>query len=239
MKKSAYLLILFSLLSCTHSGRKIGSGSSSISCKQVKNASSNTPVIVLDSSSNLTITQPIFKKLLIRNPELNKEITAPPDIAYAFQSKNTDFQSEQGQDEYYLLYAYLLKARNGKSNYQAQRKNLINIYTAINSIFETLAHGGTYFGHQYLRIPGYAEYSVSLCANTAFAKRYTIDAQKNLYIKSLRQLISDEISVDREIAVSERMQVKKDLFKTVDRIGGLITNYFYLKRAQEFQSSNY
>jgi hypothetical protein len=58
-------------------------------------------------------------------------------------------------------------------------------------------------------------------------------------LQSLEQLITDENSVDFEVPPKEKSQFKKELFEKTSDISHLITNYFYLKRAQEFQYSNY
>jgi len=105
-----------------------------------------------------------------------------------------------------------------------------------------LRGGGTYFGHMYTRILGYAEYSIYL-NNTDkddyYHKDYNIAKQKALYIGLLKQLINDEISTDYEITETDKTKRKKELIKIADEIGYLITEYFYLERAQEFQFSHY
>jgi hypothetical protein len=55
-----------------------------------------------------------------------------------------------------------------------------------------------FFCHQRLRILGYAEYSIYLYPKNKneFEKANNITKQKRLYIKSFRQLIVDESSVD-------------------------------------------
>jgi hypothetical protein len=115
-----------------------------------------------------------------------------------------------GQDEYYVLYAHFLKQRNGIDEFAERRKKLIAIYKNINSLFQHFEHGGTYFGHQSLRTLGYAEYSVYLYKHFEdyFSKAYGIAKQKDIYIKSLRQLIDDESSVDFEILGKEKDQTQ-------------------------------
>ncbi|MBL0153394.1 MAG: hypothetical protein IPP93_07885 [Chitinophagaceae bacterium] len=72
-------------------------------------------------------------------------------------------------------------------------------------------YGGTYFTHQWGRILGYAEYSVYLLPKKAsdIRKSYDITKQKELYIKSLRQLIDDESKIDfynfKEGKIQEKM----------------------------------
>lgn len=104
----------------------------------------------------------------------------------------------------------------------------------------TLANGGTYFGHQYTRILGYAEYAIYQNSGTDYLiKTYSISRQKTLYINSLKQLINDELSTNFDISEKDKPALKRSLLKTVTEMDGLITNYFYLNMAKEFQYSNY
>ncbi len=121
-----------------------------------------------------------------------------PDQAYFNANDQEEFGSEVGQDDYYALYAYFLKQRNGVNEFVKQRQRLIDIYSNINSLFAYFEYGGTYFGHQSRRILGYAEYSIYLLPKTKdnISKTYDITIQKGLYIKSLRQPIKDEGKID-------------------------------------------
>ena len=121
-----------------------------------------------------------------------------PDQAYFNANDQEEFGSEVGQDDYYVLYAYFLKQRNGVKEFVKQRQKLIDIYSNINSLFAYFEYGGTYFGHQSRRILGYAEYSIYLLPKTKdnISKTYDITIQKGLYIKSLRQPIKDEGKID-------------------------------------------
>lgn len=167
--------------------------------------------------------------------------TENADRTYYCNGNSVGFAGEAGQDSYYILYAYFLKQKNGTNKYSDQRKKLIEIYLNINTLFGQFEYGGTYFGHQKFRIPAYAEYSVYLYSLNLndFEKTYDITNQKEIYIKSLRQLITDESSIDNETTVSEKNLRKKDLNKIVDNLEGLISDIFYLRRAQEFQYRNY
>ena len=121
------------------------------------------------------------------------------------------------------------------------RRKLIDIYTDINSLFQRFQYGGTYFGHQYSRILGYAEYSVYLYSQSKdnIEKTYDISKQKELYIKSLRQLIDDESKIDNETLGNDKIARIKELNKIVDDLNKLITDNFYLRRTQEFHYGHY
>jgi hypothetical protein len=182
-----------------------------------------------------------FNSIVDNHPEFFEDFVASPDYLYFCYVKDVDFGSEQGQDVYYALYAYFLKQKNGKKEFAQQRGRLINIYSRINSLFAHFQYGGTFFGHQRLRILGYAEYSICTYPKNGFVfeKTYDIGNQKKLYIKSLRQLISDESAIDFESLGAEKVQRNKKLNGIVDEIDTLITDLFYLRNAQEFQYSNY
>ncbi|MEO6633137.1 MAG: hypothetical protein ABIN13_15485, partial [Mucilaginibacter sp.] len=179
--------------------------------------------------------------------------TNDPEIEYAKGKLSADelddqhgpdysFSSEVGQDGYYSVYAYFLRLRNGDKPFATQRAKLIKLYGDINSIFEKLMGGGTYFGHQETRILGDAEYAVSLYPKNKddyYVKTYNIAAQKQLYIKALQQRIDDELAANSELSGKDRIATKAELYKTVSNIDGLITEYFYLKMAQQFQYTKY
>lgn len=139
------------------------------------------------------------------------------------------------------MYAYFLKQRNGVTEFAQQRQKLIDIYSNINSLFGHFEYGGTYFGHQSSRILGYAEYSIYLLPKTKddISKTYNITTQKELYVKSLRQLIEDESKIDFNTLGQEKIERTKKLNKIVDELDKLITDNFYLRRAQEFHYGYY
>ena len=182
-----------------------------------------------------------FNRIVDNHPELLTDYWEDPDIKYYYNGGSKEFGSEVGQDDYYVLYSYFLKQKNGIDKYAKQRKKLIDIYTNINSLFQRFQYGGTYFGHQYRRILGYAEYSVYLYSEQIdnFEKTYDITKQKELYIQSLRQLIDDESKIDNETLGNEKIERNKALNKTVDDLNKLITDNFYLRRTQEFHYAHY
>ena len=219
----------------------------------------------LDSTSKDSINisadpeMPIFyktadlKDFIKHRPELISEYADEPEIEYAKiklsadeldnqQGPDYSFSSEVGQDGYYSVYAYFLRLRNGDKPYAMQRAKLIKLYGDINSIFDKLNGGGSYFGHQETRILGDAEYAVSLYPKSKddyFVKTYNITAQKQLYISALKQRIDDELGANSELPAKEKAATKAELYKTVNDIDGLITEYFYLKMAQKFQYTKY
>lgn len=271
MKTHIYILI-FLICGCSNIAKKKQNISSDIlkkeAIKSVKDSISltenKTVILYVEEEDTFSFTNGELKQIIKLFPDLNAKWPTSPDISYnnsvPFNNSNKiskdildsngkketiSFNSELGQDEYYILYAYFLKNKNGDKKYQTQRQNLIELYRDINGIFEGISYGGTYFGHQHRRIVGYAEYSVYLYSgiyknDNFFTKKYNITKQKQLYINSLLQLINDKESVDfNTIDKKGKAERKIKFLEKVYNIKKLISNYFYLKRAQEFQYSHY
>jgi hypothetical protein len=150
-----------------------------------------------------------------------------------------EFGSEAGQDSYYIIYAYFLRQRQTDKVSNIRRSTLIKIYRRINGIFEGLAQGGTYFGHQRNRILGDVEYSICQGKdNYYYNKTYPIGKQKILYINGLKQQIIDELNTG-EFLEKEKPKLKEELFEIVKELDNLIIDFFYLESARTFQYSNY
>ncbi|MEQ1797205.1 MAG: hypothetical protein ABL872_04590 [Lacibacter sp.] len=195
-----------------------------------------------------------FNEIVDNFPSLYATIPVHPDISYAQSGyykdiveadgnkKHLTFGSEVGQDQYYILYSYFLKKKNEGNDLNIRRENLISIYHDINDIFGLLTYGGTYFGHQFNRINGYAEYGVYQFKENSdiFNRLLDIKEQKKLYLASLRQIILEELKVDNEIPDKKSKEKRQaELYKYVEHLDSLISDNFYLKKAQEFQYSNY
>jgi hypothetical protein len=210
-------------------------------------------IIAAEEYDTLVYSKEKFNDIVDFFPELYDEYIGDPDYTYWHnktykdfinsdgEEKHIGFSSEVGRDTYYELYAYFLKQRTTDPKFEKRRKNLITIYRNINEIFGHLQSGGTYFGHQYRRILGYAEYSIYRYSqrNDDFIKNYDISKQKELYINSLKQIIKDEISDDNEIPSKYKKKSETELFKIVGKLDVLITDYFYLREARSFQYGYY
>jgi hypothetical protein len=198
--------------------------------------------IITETHDTLKFTQQEFNTIVDAHPEFYQEWCTNPDYLYHKYGDSSDFGSEQGEDVYFTLYAYFLKQKHGVQEFAVPRRKLIDIYENLNSLFGHLQYGGSYFGHQRLRILGYAEYSICLYPRRTdiLEKTYDITKQKALYINSLRQLIKDESTIDFEtLGKSEKAARGQRLNKLVDKLESLITDIFYLRRAQAFQFDNY
>jgi hypothetical protein len=201
----------------------------------------DTILIATEIGDTLKYAKNDFNNIVDKHKEFFEEYPKNPDQAYFNDNDKEEFGSEVGQDNYYVLYAYFLKQKNGVKEFAQQRQKLMDIYSNINSLFGHFEYGGTYFGHQSSRILGYAEYSIYLLPknNDNISKTYDITKQKELYIKSLRQLIEDENKIDFNTLGQEKIERTKKLNKIVDELDKLITDNFYLRRAQEFQYGHY
>lgn len=255
MKKSVSTIMVFFLLCMTNckndkkpDGIRTGKILRQSSFDSLSTPSKETIILVYEDD---TITA--LANDLNRYKKQCKELTGEPyflqpDIAYAtrgssYQKSTNDtvdykieFDSEVGQDNFYVLYSYFLRNTIGIEKYKKERESLLSILSLINSINAELKHGGTYFGHQQYRIHAYAEYAIYTAIDDEnLAKEYNINDQKKLFISSLKQLIMDEAEYNFNYSPREKKMRKIELFSKVEQLNQLISNFFYLKKAQEFQ----
>ncbi|PWS31576.1 hypothetical protein [Pedobacter paludis] len=170
MKQKTYILAITAVfLSCNNQPNQVEKtaiAKTETQTNKVDNSKyytqQDTILILTEIGNTLKFAKSDFNKIVDEHPELFQEFPEHPDRIYYRFVNNVDFGSEQGQDVYYVLYAYFLKQKNGITRYVQQRKNLIEIYLRINSLFAHFQYGGTYFDHQKMRILGYAEYSIYL-----------------------------------------------------------------------------
>lgn len=249
MKKTIYILaITIGLLSCNNQPKPVDNSSAVSKETNTLNADNSryytqqdTILIATETGDTLKYAKDDFNNIVNKHPEFFEEYPYNPDQTYFNDNDKEEFASEIGQDNYYVLYAYFLKQKNGIEEFAQQRQKLIAIYININALFGNFEYGGTYFGHQSSRILAYAEYSIYLLPKSKdeIAKTYDITKQKELYIQSLRQLIEDESTIDVEILGQEKIARNNFLHSLVDELDSLITDNFYLRRAQEFHYGHY
>lgn len=248
--KRLFPILVLSVLSCNS---KTGNGADDSSTDGLRNSVVNqaertkyytqkdTLLVSTEVGDPLRFSKAEFNQIVDNHPELYSKFHHSADYLYYQYGNTGDFRSEAGQDSYYVLYAYFLKQKNGIETYMSQRNALVAIYSNINDLFAHFQYGGTFFGHQTLRILGYAEYSVYLYSikNDKFEKTYNIATQKTLYIKSLRQMVADESNMDFETLGEEKVKRTKMMNQIIDKLDSLITDVFYLRRAQAFQYEHY
>jgi len=207
----------------------------------------DTVLVFPEIKDSLSFTKKEFKEIIAAYPMLASDYVRSPDLSYAADPCGARgdemalrFSSEVGKDQYYMLYAYFLKQK-AKNSDSGVRRRLLRIYQDINWIQGELSGGGTYFGHQYARILGYAEYAL-YCYNvdsSYYQSSYSISTQKKLFIQSLRQQIADELQNNYDFTEVDKMKLKKELLATVNELDKLITKKFYLKEAMKFEYSYY
>ena len=200
---------------------------------------SDNQTIVLEMGDTLKFASNELNNIVRAHPEFTNAITVHPDLSYRQMNKQTEFESEAGQDIYYILYAYFLKQKQSKNTFFKERKNLINLYKSINSIFGLINNGGTYFGHQHKRISAYAEYSIYLISENKsnLAPNQDIKNLKHRYLKSLKRLINDKTKND--FNPQGKLEKTKKLNALMNELKTLISNNFYLQQAKEFQKTHY
>ena len=248
MMNLLYILLLMSL-SCTNRATQTDNATGTDSTKNILNKTGNSKyyatkdsiIIFTESWDSLKYSKEEFNELIDEHPEFFYDFPISPDLLYYSYGDHREFSSEVGQDNYYLLYAYFIKQKNSLEKYTECRNKVTAIYDNINSLFGYFQYGGTYFAHQGRRIHGYAEYAVYEYSKVkdSFEKTYNISKQKEFYIKSLRQLAEDESSIDFNVSGEEKIKRTKEINALVDSLDKLITDNFYLRKAQEFHYDHY
>jgi NADH:ubiquinone oxidoreductase subunit len=199
--------------------------------------------IQLWHGDSLVYTKAEFNSIIDNYPELVSKNTYHPDITFhGLRKKETRFSSEVGQDEYYGLYAYFLKQKNGDAVYSKRRRTLLLIYEKINELFQNIQDGGTYFGHQVSRIEGYVEYDIyqhKWYKKEQYQDEKKIAKQKALFIETLRQIIIDANLERNDIPQEYKIKRMKNMNRMVDEIANNITDLFYLRKAQRFMYTHY
>ena len=204
---------------------------------------------------NLSYSKEDFNNIVLHFPALYLERVQSPDITYNLDSewvdikengkeKRIDFGGRCGQDNFYKLYAYFLQKKDTLEKFKIMRKNLKEIFQAISDFNGILHYGGTFYGHMDERISADVEYSIYSSNNDFYLKKYDIKNQKKAFIKSLLTQMNDEINNDVNMLISGNKHKniakrKAELKKYIDKLDILITDYFYLKKAQEFNYSHY
>jgi hypothetical protein len=214
----------------------------------------DTVYIPTESDDTLEFSRERFNNIINYFPELYSDEVTPPDTTYVNgkisvglvdslgNEEFISFGCEACQDNYYQLYAWFLKNKNGIKLHEARRKKLLAMYREINELFGRLYYGGTYYGHQYKRIEGYAEYDIyRYIHNKAhFRNPANFNKQKAKFISSLFQDIGDEVNKDEYLPTdNDKKERRLELRRNVNYLNKEITDYFYLETARIFRRDNY
>jgi hypothetical protein len=206
--------------------------------------------IYTDNNDSILYSAVDFNAIVDNFPRLYDQIPKQPDISYAESGyfkdittkngmkKHLSFGSEAGQDQYFILYSYFLKKNNSGDPLETRRRRLLSIFQTINEIYSFLSNGGTFFGHQYKRIPAYVEYNIYQYKNDYkyYDKVNNVEKQKNLYLSFFRQSLKDQTFAFHESGDKSNNSQYELL---IGKLDSLITDFFYLKKASEFQFTNY
>jgi hypothetical protein len=243
--KLAYLLLIILTLGCQRQSKLELSETSKVAEVKVN------PNYIKEDSIEIDLG---FEKRIYSKDSINKIIDEHPEFFYQsinypeieYWSNIGDFGSESGKDHYYILYHYFLKQRNTSKDDDVKRKRLIELFHYYNALHQRINYGSPYFGHQYHRIYGIAEYIVYWSKDYDNSdEKYSFIKQKKLYIRLLKQYVADEIEVDVNLLIpAEKSKIqtaerKHELDSIVNRIDSLTTDMFYLRNGQEFNYRYY
>jgi len=199
----------------------------------------NDSILLVKMDENLLfVSKNKFEEVINEHPEFLNIDYNSPDILYAINSKG--FESEVGQDDYYLFYAYFLSKNQNSEIDKINRNKLLEIYTSLNRIYALLDNGGTGFAHLYKRIFGYAEYSL-LIYNNNIQDEIKVDfkQQKTLFIKNLELIVSNRLQNEWNYNNSEKKKIQIELNKLIEIIKKSITDSYLLLETQKFMFSTY
>jgi hypothetical protein len=210
--------------------------------------------IVTESDETMKYTRDEFNSIIDSFPELYSDNVVYPDSAYLnrrlgfnlIDSLGEDhmisFSAEAGTDGYYMLYAWFLKNKNGIQQHAARRKKLLEIYRALNNLFGSLYYGGTYYGHMYSRIEGYAEYDIYryIHNKAIFVNPPNFRQQKAQFMRALKENIGTEIYRDANLITdTDKRERLLELQKDVSILNKEITDYYFLETARAFRKDSY
>lgn len=188
---------------------------------------------------------------------LSQEVLSAEKL-YEKRSDLSEFGGECGQDYYFELYALSLKEENDKKagkqaeEIQKIREKLNEIYMTLNEMFRLVVGGGTYFGHEYQRIPARTEYDIyrflndkklqeAFKATVSWTEKDLIDFEEFFWLVAGRWRGDiDEGDTgywfveDGYKRVCDKMyEIKRGLIKLEETC----TNRFYRERAEAYISS--
>ena len=214
----------------------------------------DTVYIVTESDETMTYSREEYNSIIDSFPELYSDNAVYPDSAYVNrrlgfnlidslgEEHMISFASELGADGYYMLYAWFLKNKNGVQQHAARRKKLLEIYRSLNSLFGSLYYGGTYYGHMYSRIEGYAEYDIYryIHKKALFVNPPDFRKQKAQFMLALKESIGTEINKDAYLITdTDKRERLLELQKDITYLNRDITDYYFLEMARAFRKDSY
>jgi len=179
-----------------------------------------------------------FQSILRNFPSLQdeKKYIVKPDKAYEQYMSSPftySFGSEAGEDEFCIFYTYLLRNKIKNNNIE-KRDLLIKLYRKINEFHHVLSFGGTFYGHQYIRLVAYAEYSSRYYEPMDYYDDFTF--HHNRYFKHLYDLVGNTL---KELPESEKEGMEEKLKSLIAEIRKLTMERYYFHCAVNFNASFY
>ncbi|MGN7823687.1 hypothetical protein ACTJJB_26435 [Chitinophaga sp. 22536] len=185
----------------------------------------------------LRLTKEVYNTVADCFPSLlSPSYATHPDVLYLSRSGNTDvFESEAGRDYFCEVYYFFMMQQPKAIAQNAVSLQLQQLFSAINDVEGRLHCGGTYFGHRHERLPAYAVYAAYYYPEYQTEKTYDIAPQKRHYMAMLRQMATDEMSIEDDCASGQQRAIQEQL----TNIDKLITGKFYLQQCLTFQHQGY
>ena len=211
----------------------------SVACEQTNSKNTDGEVVVVTMANGVEcekLGRDEYNNFLKSVPELcfSGSDIASPETLYNLNIERgdcMDFNSEAGQDNYYIWYAWFLQDVNGGEKYQTQREALYQIYSTINNTYNITSMGGTGFAHEQARIPARVEYDLYCAINSGALNAKsseTVDASETV------NAIWNKIKMDFEIDVNDdmfplqyRAKQLHDIYENMATLQNFITNKFY------------
>lgn len=182
-----------------------------------------------------------INKIIDKHPELFNEEVRDPN--YTYYELSQQHYSELGIDEYYSIYAHFLRQRYDYTLYQREQENLDTLYNGLIELFSRLKGGGTYFGHEMSRIPGFIEYSTyTLDKNKERFNNQNFQQDKKDFISFLQnkvdQAAKEGFGIQDLIDAGnyDKKELIDNYYALVDKIAHLITEPFYLEQAKNYSN---
>lgn len=160
-----------------------------------------------------------------------KEIPSPSELERKYFDK-----SESKKDEYFKIYAYILRHKN--PGYEKERKELNEIFQNLNNFFSLLADGGIGFGHEAERICAYVEYELfHLQKNRLDEKMALSDSAKNDFEHILWTAGTQNVNMQQNMLNSGYLKYAKKMHEAVALmllLESQISNRFYNECANRY-----
>ena len=160
-----------------------------------------------------------------------KKIPSPSELERKYFDK-----SESKKDEYFKIYAFILRHKN--PNYEKERKELNEIFQNLNNFFSLLADGGIGFGHESERICACVEYELFyLQKNRLDEKMALSDSSKDDFEHILWTAGTQNVNMQQNMLNSGYLKYAKKMHEAVELmllLESQISNRFYNECANRY-----